>query len=228
MARQHGGHPTPHAAAPAAGLAEVLRSPCARRWLAFVAVSGAGAGLIVPFAGVYLLRDRGLGFTFLSVHGTISALARIAAARPLGRAVDRAGGARRVIVASTAFLAASPLLWVAAAAAGPWVLLAEAVTGGAAAAGSAVAGLAIPLALAPARSRPVWSAAFAIAGGLAFGAGAAAAAPLAALVPGAARVAGPLTAPFVASTVLRVCAAILALRLLAGAALTRRSAAPGP
>ena len=97
--------------------------PAARRYLAYLVVSGAGAGLIVPFAALFVLRDLALGFTFLSGHGAISALARTASAHRWGRAVDRAGGARAAVVASTALLAASPLLWLAAAGAGPWVIL---------------------------------------------------------------------------------------------------------
>jgi hypothetical protein len=213
MARQHGGRPRPRAAGPHVSLAAVLRARAARRYLAFLAVSGAGAGLIVPFSGLYVLRDRALGFTFLTGYGAISAAARVATARRWGRLVDRPRGARAAVAASTALLAASPLLWVAAAAAGPWVLVAEAVTGGVATAGAAVAGLALPLAIAPAAERPAWNAAFAITGGVAFAAAAGLAAPLAAVAPRASAVAGPLTVPFVAAAGLRLGAVALALRL---------------
>ncbi len=216
MARQAGGRPRPRPAGSAASsLASVLRVPAARRWMAYVVVSGAGAGLIVPFSGLYVLRDRALGFTFLTGYGAVSAFARIVSASSWGRLLDRRRGARATVAASTALLAASPVLWIAAAVAGPWVLVAEAVTGGAASAGAGVAGLAIPLALAPPSERPAWHAVFSIAGGLAFGAGAALATPLAILVPGAAAVAGPLTAPFAASAALRLAAVGLALRLRA-------------
>lgn len=213
MARQHGGRPRPRAAGARPSLRAVLRAPGARRYLAFLAVSGAGAGLIVPFAGLYVLRDRALGFTFLSAYGALSAAARVATARGWGRLLDRPGGARVAVAGSTALLAASPVLWIAAARGGPWIFAAEAVTGGVAAAGAGVAALAVPLALAPPAERPAWNAVFAIAGGLAFGAGAALAGPLAALAPAAAAVAGPLTVPFAAAAALRLAAAILALRL---------------
>ena len=214
MARQSGGGPRPRSAGPRTTFVAVLRAAEARRYVVFVAVSGAGAGLIVPFAGLYVLRDRALGFTFLSGYGVVSALARIASARGWGRLLDRdARRARASLAASTALLAASPLLWVAAAFLGPWVLAAEAVSGGIATAGAGVAGLAVPLALAPPAERPAYHAVFAIAGGLAFGAGLAAAGPLARIFPGAAALAGPLTAPFCASAALRAGAAALALRL---------------
>jgi hypothetical protein len=214
MARQAGGRTRPRPMGPpGTSIAAVLREPAARRYVAFLAVSGGGAGLIVPFSALYVLRDRSLGFTFLTGYGAISALARIATARWWGTLLDRERGARAVVAASMAILAASPALWIAAAGGGPWVLAAEAVTGGIAAAGANVAGLAVPLALAPAAERPAWHAVFAIAVGAAFAAGTAMAAPIAALVPGAASLAGPLTAPFAASAALRVAAVGLALRL---------------
>jgi hypothetical protein len=117
-----------------------------------------------------------------------------------------------VVHGSAALLAASPLLWLLAAWGGPWVFALEALTGGAATAGASVAGLAIPLALAPRAERPAWNAVFALAGGIAFGAGAVLALPLAALLPARAAFAGPLTAPFLASAAVRVAAAAFALR----------------
>ncbi|HEX9241185.1 MAG TPA: MFS transporter [Anaeromyxobacter sp.] len=214
MARQAGGRPRPRAPGPRPSFVAVLRVPAARRYLAFVVVSGAGAGLIVPFSGLYVLRDRALGFTFLTGYGAVSAAARAATARGWGSVLDRTRGARAVAAGSTALLAASPLLWIAAASGGPAILGVEAVTGGIASAGAGVAGLALPLALAPAAERPAWLAVFAIAGGLAFGAGTAIAAPLGGLLPRAAAIAGPLTAPFAASAALRLAAAGLALRLV--------------
>jgi MFS family permease len=213
MARQAGGRPRPRPVAARASIAAVLRAPAARSYLGVLAASGAGAGLIVPFSGLYVLRDRALGFTFLTGYGAVSAAARVATSGRWGRLLDRRGGPRAAVVSSTALLAASPVLWIAAASAGPWVLGLEAVTGGVATAGTTIAGLALPLALAPAPERPTWNAAFAIAGGVAFGAGTALAGPLAALLPPAAAVAGPLTAPFAASAALRLAAVGLALRL---------------
>lgn len=213
MRRQHGGRPRPRPSGARLSFRAVLRAPAARRYLGYLVVSGAGAGLIVPFAGLYVLRDRALGFTFLTGYGAVSALARVAAARRWGERLDGARGARAVVAGSTAMLAASPLLWLGAAPAGAWIFAVEAVTGGVASAGAGVAGLGVPLALAPPAERPAWNAVFAIAGGLAFGVGAGLAAPLAALAPGAAALAGPLTVPFLAAAALRLAALPLALRL---------------
>lgn len=213
MRRQLGGRPRPRAAARRPSFRAVARAPAARGYLGYLVVSGAGAGLIVPYASLYVLRDRGLGFTFLACYGAVSAAARVATARRWGGLLDRARGARAVVVGSTALLAASPLLWLAVPAAGPWLFVLEAVTGGIGAAGAGVAALAVPLALAPAAERPAWNAVFAVAGGVAFAAAAGLAAPLAALAPGAAALAGPLTVPFALAAALRLAAAGLALRL---------------
>jgi hypothetical protein len=214
MARQAGGRPRPHATwGTPTSLADVLRVPAARRYAALQLVSGGGAGLIVPFSSLYVLRDRGLGFTFLAGYGALSAAARIGSSRAWGRLLDRRRGARAVLHGSAALLAVSPVLWILAAWGGTWVFALEAVTGGVAAAGASVAGLAIPLALAPRAERPAWNAAFALAGGLAFGAGTFLAMPLASLLPARAAVCGPLTAPFLASAALRAVAAAMALRM---------------
>ena len=214
MARQAGGRPRPHDAwGRAVSIRDVLRAPAARRWAVLQLVSGGGAGLIVPFSSLYVLRDRALGFTFLAGYGAVSAAARVASSRAWGRLLDGRRGARIVFHGSTALLGVSPLLWVLAAWAGPWVFALEAVTGGVATAGATVAGLAVPLALAPRAERPAWNATFALAGGLAFGAGTFLAVPLAALLPAGAAIAGPLTAPFLASAALRAAAAALALKL---------------
>jgi hypothetical protein len=91
------------------------------------------------------------------------------------------------------------------------------VLGGVGAAGLSVAGLAVPLAVAPPRDRPVYHAVFALAGGLGFGVGALAAARLGTEpldVGGALSLAGPLAAPFVACAALRAGAVALAPALL--------------
>jgi MFS family permease len=177
MARQHGGAPRPRVPGAArAGFGAVLRGRAARRLASYLALSGAASGLAAPYLALFMLRDRGLGFAFVAAHGTVAALARTAASAAWGRRVDRPGGAARVLGWTAVAAVASPLLWLAAALAGPWILLVEAALGGAAGAGASVAGTALPLAIAPPRERSVYHAVFAVSGGLAFGAGAAGAA----------------------------------------------------
>jgi hypothetical protein len=177
-------------------------------------VCGVASGLAVPFLGVYVLRDRGLGFAFLAAYAALAALARTAAAPAWGRRLDRPGGARAVILAGNALSVAGPLLWIAAARWGGALLLVEAVAGGVAAAATGVAGLVFPLSLSDDATRPAYHAVFAVSGGLAFGAGAAAAVALSGRAGGPAP-AGPLTAPFALCAALRAFAVWLSARLLA-------------
>ncbi|HEY6098239.1 MAG TPA: MFS transporter [Anaeromyxobacter sp.] len=201
MARQHGGGRRPRLGA-RPSLLRVLRASPQRRLAVYLALSGAASGLAVPYAALFMLRDRGLGFAFVAVHGALAALARTLSAAALGRKVDRPGGARRLIACASALQAASPLLLLAAARAGPAALLLEAVVGGVAGSAAGVAGTALQLAVAPPDERPAHAAVFAVTGGLAFGLGAVAASPLAALAPGLAAC-GPLTVAFACSAALR-------------------------
>jgi hypothetical protein len=221
MARQHGGRPRPHAERTRLPFAAVLRRPEPARLAVFLAVTGVASGLAEPYLVLFMLRERGLGFRLVAAHGVLAAGARVLAAPRWGRRVDRAGGAREVLALSTGLLATAPVLWlVAGAGTGPGALAAwasAAVLGGVGAAGLSVAGLAVPLAVAPPRDRPVYHAVFALAGGLGFGVGALAAARLGTEpldVGGALSLAGPLAAPFVACAALRAGAVALAPALL--------------
>ncbi len=170
------------------------------------------SGLAVPFFGVFVLRDRGLGYAFLASYAGLGAVARMVAAPVWGRGVDRPGGARRVILAANAVAVSGPLLWIASARLGPAVLLVDAVAGGVATAGASVACLVFPLSISDDATRPVYHAVFAVAGGLAFGAGTAVAAALAGRAPGW-TFAGPLTLPFALCAVVRVAAVALSARV---------------
>jgi MFS family permease len=211
MARQHGGL-SRSARARRAAFAAVLDVRAPRRWAKLQAVCGLASGLAVPFFGVFVLRDRGLGFAFLAAYGAVGALARMVAAPAWGRRMDRQRGARSVVVAGNAIAVAGPLLWIASARAGAGLLLVEGALGGIAAAATNVAGLVVPLSLSDDATRPVYSAVFAVAGGLAFAGGAAAGAALSGALPESA-IAGPLTVPFAACAALRIAAVGLSVRI---------------
>ncbi|HET8541948.1 MAG TPA: hypothetical protein VFL83_18870 [Anaeromyxobacter sp.] len=211
MARQHGGR-APGGAGARPSLRAVLRVRGPRRWALLQATCGLASGLAVPFFGVFVLRDRALGFAFLAAYGAIAAIARTVAAPAWGRRMDRAGGARAVIVAGNALAVAGPILWIASARAGAALLLVEGALGGIAAAATGVAGLVFPLSLCDDATRPAHHAVFALSGGLAFGGGAAIGAALAAAAPEAV-LAGPFAVPFAACAALRAVAVILSRRL---------------
>ncbi len=212
MARQHDGLRARGGAARRASFRAVLRSRAPRRWAVLQAACGLASGFAVPFFGVFVLRDRALGFAFLAAYGAVVAVAKTVSAPAWGRWTDRAGGARRVVIAANALAVAGPVLWIASARLGPAVLLVDAGAGGVATAGASVACLVFPLSISDDATRPVYHAVFAVAGGLAFGAGTAVAAALAGRAPGW-TLAGPLTLPFALCAVVRAVAVALSARV---------------
>jgi MFS family permease len=214
MARQRGGARA--AAAPrwsAAAALAPLRDPRATRLLAYLVLWHLAVGFSAPFFGLYLLRDVGAGFGMLALYTAVAALARTATSPAWGRAVDRAG-ARPVLLACTAGLVASPLWWVSAARAGTWPLLVDAVLGGALYGGQQVATFTLPLAIAPARQRPHYHAAFSAASGCAFAVASACGGALVAAGPrllGTGGSAVPIHLTFAASLGFRVAAAAASL-----------------
>ncbi len=210
MARQHAGaarrEPTRWAVR---AMLRPLSDPRARRVVVYATLWNAACGLSAPFFGLYLLRDLGTGYALFAAQGAGLAVAKIASASAWGRAVDRAG-AKRVLVVCTAGLALSPVAWIACEPGRLWPLALEAAVGGVLFGGHAVASFALPLSVAPARERPFYLAAVAVAGGGAFAVTSAAGGALA----DAARTAhAPLRVLLAGSVALRIVAAGAAFAL---------------
>jgi MFS family permease len=144
-----------------------LRDPRARSVVVYALAWNGACGLSAPFFGLYLLRDLRTGYAVLAAQGAGLAMAKVASAAGWGRAVDGAG-ARRVLLVCTAGLALSPLAWAMSSPDQLWPLALETAVGGVLFGGHAVASFALPLAVAPARERPFYLAAVAVAGGAAF------------------------------------------------------------
>jgi MFS family permease len=221
MARQSGGaRPASAPRFDPAGFVRPLADRPARRLLAYLAVWNAASGLTAPFFGLYLLQGLKLGFGVLAAQAAALSAARVATAAAWGRAVDR-HGARRVLLICTAGLVLSPLAWVACGPARLWPLAIETALGGVLLAGHGVASFALPLAVAPPRERSYWCAAFFMTGGVAFAASAAVGGAVAAALPAGFSAGGlafaPLHAPFLASCALRGGAAVSAVLVLDGA-----------
>jgi MFS family permease len=186
-----------------------LADPSARRLVAYAVAWNGACGLSAPFFGLYVLRDLGAGYTAFAACGAGYALARIATSAAWGRAVDRLG-ANRILVLCTCGLALSPAAWALCGPDRLWPLVLETVMGGLLFGGHAVASFAMPLAVAPERERPFYIAAVAVAGGAAF-------ALTSALGGALAETAGPLHTPLrtllFTSAALRFCAAGAAMLL---------------
>ncbi len=144
-----------------------LRDPRACRVVAYSIAWNGACGLSAPFFGLFLLRDLGTGYALFAAQGAGLALTRMASAAAWGRAVDRFGS-RRVLIVCTSGLALSPLAWLACAPGRLWPLALETAAGGLFLGGHAVATFDMPLSVAPDRERPFYLAAVAAAGGAAF------------------------------------------------------------
>jgi MFS family permease len=195
-----------------------LRDRPARRLLVYGMAWSAALGLAGPFFSLYLLEDLKLGFTLVALQGSTAALSRMLAAPLWGRLIDRVG-ARPVLSACTLALVLSPFLWVLA---GPdcwWPLAVDALLGGVLLGGHGLAAFALPLAVAPARERPFYHAAFAMTGGTAFALASAGGGALVQSLPPQLLLLGqPCTALqllFLTSAAARGLAALLSLRLMA-------------
>ncbi len=146
-----------------------LADPRARRVVAYAIAWNGACGLSAPFFGLFLLRDLGTGYALFAAQGAGLALTKIASASAWGRAVDRLGS-KRILVVCTGGLALSPLAWMASGPGRLWPLVLETALGGLLLGGHTVASFALPLSVAPARERPFYIAAVAVAGGAAFAA----------------------------------------------------------
>lgn len=224
MARQHA---RPARREPHAWALSLVKRPLAdlraRRVIGYAVAWNGACGLSAPFYGLYLLQDLGTGYALFAAQGAGLVLARIATASAWGRAVDRLGS-RRVLVLCTSGLALSPLAWLACAPGRLWPLAVETALGGMLWGGHAVASFAMPLSVAPERGRPFYLAAIAAAGGAAFAASSAFGGVLAGAAPGQ----PPLRLLLAGSAVLRLAAVGAALRLPAACACATAVETPSP
>jgi len=168
MSRQHVEISHPRAVSWALAV-KPLEDPRARRLVVYAVAWNGACGLSAPFFGLYLLRDLATGYALFAAQGAWVALMKIASASAFGRAIDRAGS-RRVLVLCTGGLVLSPLAWIACTPGRLWPLAIEAALGGLLFGGQTVASFALPLQVAPPEERPFYLAAVAVAGGAAFAA----------------------------------------------------------
>ncbi len=218
----------------AARMLQPLRDGAARRLLAYGMSWNAALGLAGPFFTLYLVQDLKLGFTLAALQGSSASFARMLSAPLWGRLIDR-HGPRRVLRVCSLGLVLSPVLWVLAGPERWWPIALEALLGGVLLSGHGLAAFALPLAVAPARERPFYHAAFAMAGGASFALASAAGGALVQAFPpshvllGATCTALQLT--FLVAALARAFAALLSRHLIEPAALAappRARASPRP
>src|SRR6266540_6420154 len=120
--------------------------------LLLIATWHAACGLSAPFFGLYVVRDLHAAYGVLAAYCATFALARVATMSHWGAMVDRVG-ADRVLVACTAGLCASPMLWVICTPHHFWPLGVDALVGGVLFGGHTVATSVLPFVGAPTRGR---------------------------------------------------------------------------
>ncbi|HET9451360.1 MAG TPA: MFS transporter [Aggregicoccus sp.] len=218
MARQH--DPAPGASHVKMDLRAALlpvRDPSARKVLLYQVAWNAGVGLSAPFFAFHMLKNLKMTFVMMALQAAAVACVRILTAPLWGKLIDRVG-AQPVLLLCSLVISTIPALWLLPTEASLWPLAIDVVLNGAFWAGHGLAAFARPLSVAPRRGRPVYLAAFATAGGLAYAAASALGGGIAGSVPTHFTLGGHawvnFHVVFMLSALARLGASFLALRIV--------------
>jgi MFS family permease len=188
----------------------------ARRALAFHIAWATASGVAAAFYPIHMIGNLRMGFARMSLYTSCIAALRIVTAPLWGRALDRVG-ARPVLVACCFGLSLSPAVWLFPREGCLWPLAIDAVLCGVLMAGQSLASFNLPLTLSTRQDRPFHLAAFATAAGAATGLASAAGGALTHVLPASMSIAGQTACAsqllFLVGGGLRLCAAMLALRI---------------
>jgi MFS family permease len=217
MAKQHdpwpAGHHHPRHLA--AGLSPFLDSS-ARSVMAYQVGWNASVGIAASFFSLHMLQNLEMGFALVAAQGASVAAIRILVAPLWGRAIDRIG-VRPVLVACSFGIVAIPILWVIPTRECLWPIAFDALLSGVLWSGHGLASFQLPLAVAPPAGRSFYLAAFATVGGLSFALASSAGGAIATALPAHFVLWGRpmvrLHALFLLSSLARMAAATLALRI---------------
>jgi len=217
LRRQH--EPRAHLVPPEPTLAEALRpwtEQSARGALTFHMSWAAATGLAAAFYPIHMIANLRMGFACMALYNGAIAAVRMLTAPLWGRALDRVG-ARPVLVACCFGLSVSPVIWLFPREDLLWPLALDAVLCGVLLAGQGLASFSLPLNVSSRGTRPFHLAAFAAAAGVATGLFSALGGALANALPGHVGFAGRSLVGaqllFLLGGGLRLCAAVLALRI---------------
>lgn len=202
---------------PSAAL-EPLRSPAARRYLAYLLTWNAAIGISGAYFALHMLENLKMGFTLMAMHGASVAAVRILAGPLWGSALDRVG-ARPVLIACSFGISAIPLYWMFATEGFLWPIALDVIVSASLWSGHGLAAFNLPLELAPRGSRSFYLAIFSMGGGLAYAAASFFGGMLIQILPAHftvfERPMVPIHVLFALSAATRFAAAVLALRIVA-------------
>ncbi|ATB39859.1 hypothetical protein CYFUS_005307 [Cystobacter fuscus] len=220
MARQHDPAPPGTREKPKLDLRVALvplRDERARRVLVYQTFWNAAVGLSAPFYSFFMLQNLKMSFLLMSVQLAAVAAVRMLAAPLWGKLIDRLG-AQPVVVLCSLILGLLPLVWLFPTATFLWPLILDALLAGVLWGGHNLAIFALPLAVAPRQGRPFYLAAFSTAAGLSYALASSVGGALASALPTEFTLGGHVWANlqvlFALSAVARLCAALLALRII--------------
>ncbi len=222
MARQHDVAEHPGAAGQrqpplSAAIRQPLTDPAALRYLAYLMAWNGAVGMAAPLFPVHMLQNLKMGFLLMALQSAGVAVVRYLAAPLWGKALDRLGS-RPVLVACSFGISVIPLIWLLPTPDFLWPAAIDSVFSGVLWSGHSLASFSLPLSVAPRERRPFYLAVFASASGLSFGVAAALGGGIAELLPRQLVVAGHpmfgLQQIFVASSLARLLAALLSLRVV--------------
>jgi len=191
----------------------------ARNFITYLVTWNLAVGVASGFLQVHMLQNLKMGFSLMAMHGTAVAVVRIAAAPWWGRLLD-AAGARRVLLVCSVGISVLPLTWLFPSPGLIWPVAVDALLAGLLWSGHGLAVFQLPLELAPRTGRSVYLAVFSTVSGLCLALAVATGGLIAEALPARFEIAGTtffnLQALFVISSILRMGAAALAIRSLAG------------
>lgn len=198
-------------------LLEPWRDGAVRSALWFNLAWNAAVGLAASFFLLHMAENLGMGFLAISIYCAAVAVVRMLTSTAWGAAIDRVG-CKPVILCCTVGIAAIPALWTFAGPHHLWPVALDVLLGGALWAGFNQATFQLPLRISPRRNRAFHLAAFSTAGGLAFALASAVGGAFAQALPAHFLLRGHVWTGFevlfILSTVARLGAVALAVRLV--------------
>ena len=207
------------ARAPQPSLARALRpfrDPSVRALLEYQVAWNAAVGLAAAFFIVHMLDNLRMSFALVSLQLAGASALRVLLVPLWGRALDRVG-ARPVLVICSFGIGLLPLVYLLPTPESLWPLALDSLLSGMLWGGHSLAMFALPMSVGAQRERPFTFAAVSAAGGVAFAAASALGGALAQGLPRDLVVYGrpvfALQVLFVLSSISRLCAAALALRI---------------